>query len=652
MHSTMRQQAGLVVFALTAGLGCAAAAKAPLTRVLDVRQLGQKEAGARVPVRLQGVVTALSGYGNSFFLQDATAGISVDRTDRADVHVGDEVEIRGTSGAGLFAPTAQASVVSVLGSGSLPAPPRVTYGDMFGGAQDSQWIEVEGVVHSARLEKVFEHDALILNLEMGGGAVRVILQDFADLQYERFIDATMRLRGVASTSFNQKRQFVGLGMFVPDKRDAVVVQPSMADPFAAPAIPVRDALQFGQGQHRMKVAGVVTYQVPGHTLYVQDGNDGIRIESTSTGLVKPGERVEVVGFPVMGEYSPILKDSVFRVTGTGDPVWPRHVDAKDVIGQVSGFDSAPYDQQLVQLQGRVVESRRQGGQRAWLLRQGNAIFDAQLPLAGQTDRLSDLGSGSILSLTGICTVQTNSDRRPISFGILLRSEQDVVVLKQAPWWTPSRTLGVLVALAGAVILGVVWVVVLRKRVEQQTRIIRESEKSFRYLAEHDGLTGLLNRVAILSILDREVERARLMKTGVTIVLCDLDHFKCVNDSRGHLAGDAALCRFATALATNVRVDDYVGRYGGEEFLVVLTGIFAPQVQERLAVLHSRISNLTVFHQQTEFKITCSLGATFIPAGQLGVEVNLALAATDHALYQAKKSGRDCVVFQPLSREIA
>jgi diguanylate cyclase (GGDEF)-like protein len=193
---------------------------------------------------------------------------------------------------------------------------------------------------------------------------------------------------------------------------------------------------------------------------------------------------------------------------------------------------------------------------------------------------------------------------------------------------------------------------LRKRVEQQTRIIRESEKSFRYMAEHDGLTGLLNRVEILSILEREIERARQRKTGVTIVLCDIDHFKRVNDTRGHLAGDAALRRFATVLAASVRTDDFVGRYGGEEFLLVLTGIFAYQVEERLAVLHSRISNLTVFDQQTEFQITCSLGATFIPGGQCAVEGQLALGATDHALYQAKEAGRNRVVFQPLIREIA
>ena len=92
----------------------------------------------------------------------------------------------------------------------LPRARRVTYNDTFGGREDSQRIEVEGVVHSARLSKLFERDILLLNVELGGGEMRVLLQDFMGIDSNRLIDSTVRVRGVCSTSFNQKRQFVSV----------------------------------------------------------------------------------------------------------------------------------------------------------------------------------------------------------------------------------------------------------------------------------------------------------------------------------------------------------------------------------------------------------------------------------------------------------
>src|SRR5438034_354068 len=97
------------------------------------------------------------------------------------------------------------------------------------------------------------------------------------------------------------------------------------------------------------------------------------------------------------------------------------------------------------------------------------------------------------------------------------------------------------------------------------------QEKLRELALRDDLTGLWNRAAILGLLDRELARARRERRPVGVILADLDHFKRVNDSLGHLAGDRVLRQVAQRMLTSLRSYDTIGRYGGEEFLIVLPG---------------------------------------------------------------------------------
>ncbi len=618
----------------------------PLLQIAQVRNLSAEQAARSLPVKLTGVVTAMPGYKNSFFVQDGTAGISVDRTDTAEVRVGDRVELTGTSAPGLFAPIVLASHVQVIGQAPPPLAPRMTLGDLFGGMQDSQWIELKGVVHSARMSDLFGRPTLLLVMALDGGSVNLLIQDFSAIDRNRIIDSEIRVKGVCASSGNEKRQFVGSVLLVPNREDLYVEREAPKDPFAEEAKPLQDVLRFGQWQHRVKVAGVVTYQVPGQAIYLQDKNDGIRVQSQSTEIAVPGTRVEVVGFPAMAEYAPELEDGLFRITGHGPPAAPLPVNAGDVITMRDGANRAAYDQQLVAIQGNLIEDQIQGDRHVWFLRQGNTIFQARLVLSAAARQMRPISNGSRLLLTGICIIHVGSTLNPISFTILLRSPQDVAVLKEGTWWTANRALTLIAVLAGLTILVLVWVVLLRNRVEQQTRAIRESEGRFRYLSEHDGLTGLLNRNAILQALDRQLVLGIREKKTVTVVLADIDHFKLINDVHGHLAGDAALRRFAEAAFSSIRPYDSIGRYGGEEFLLVLIGIQTEQLEERLRTLHSNLSDLGVRCQQGEFRITCSLGAVFLPENSIGDAVTNrenTLAAADLALYKAKAAGRNRIV---------
>jgi len=223
-----------------------------------------------------------------------------------------------------------------------------------------------------------------------------------------------------------------------------------------------------------------------------------------------------------------------------------------------------------------------------------------------------------------------------------------------PWWRSSWFL----ALSSLVILlllaAVSWLYArhlkktsrqLERMVRERTRELEASREQLRIQATHDGLTGMLNRTAILRALSSEMDRARRENRTVVVALVDLDHFKRVNDAYGHMAGDEALRWFSAAVGTAIRPYDHAGRYGGEEFLLVLTEVPRESVEQRLTILHGSISNLNIQTSEFDFSIACSMGATvFDPScGPGSVESLLAIA--DDAMYAAKAQGRNRMILQ-------
>ena len=535
----------------------------------------------------------------------------------------------------------EASAVRVLGRAAEPRARSVAYADLIGGAQDSQRIEVTGVVHSARFGKAFDRDTLILGLDLGGAEVTVFLQDFSGMEPAKLVDATIRVRGVCGSDFNDRRQFTGAYVLVPSRRDIEVVQPAAEDPFALKAVPLRSALRFGQALHRIKIVGVVTWQDANHALYLQDGSDGIRILTAVRHLIPLGTRVEAVGFPAMGEYSPVLEEGIFRMVGEGTPTPAMRIDAASVLGRGDAFNTSKADGQLVQIEGTVVDRRVQGMETIITVRQGKEVFEAHLAGAEEGAGLG-LSAGSLVRFTGVCSVRTDAYRSPTSLVILLRSEADVVVLKKMSWWTPLHTVSVVCGVGEAVLIVALWMVILRHRVEDQTRTIRESEGRFRTLAHHDVLTGLPNRLMleerIVQCL-RDCERTKHFGAVFTI---DIDRFKQINDTYGHLTGDECLKIVAARLRGAVRHTDTIARTGGEEFTLVACSL---SNREGAAAIANQILSLfrdPVVVLGNEIAVTVSAGCALFPED--GLEAEALRRRSDQALYEAKRTGRNRIVF--------
>lgn len=182
---------------------------------------------------------------------------------------------------------------------------------------------------------------------------------------------------------------------------------------------------------------------------------------------------------------------------------------------------------------------------------------------------------------------------------------------------------------------------LKARLAVGRRIITFQEQLLE-TATRDALTGVWNRGAILGVLDRELTRARREGTPVGVVMADLDHFKQINDSFGHLVGDQVLRQAAQRMQGVLRPYDGVGRYGGEEFLVILPGCNAAATAELAERLRRCVANEPIVRECQEVAVTLSLGV----AASDGATVESAgaiLRAADEALYRAKRSGRNRVV---------
>jgi diguanylate cyclase len=176
--------------------------------------------------------------------------------------------------------------------------------------------------------------------------------------------------------------------------------------------------------------------------------------------------------------------------------------------------------------------------------------------------------------------------------------------------------------------------------QEKMELLRESNR-MRHHAEHDGLTGLWNHRVIVERLGEEMNRSVRDGTPLSVVMADVDHFKKVNDSFGHLAGDLVLKEIGTVFVRTLRPYDCVGRYGGEEFLLILPNCGMESALIRGEQLREAVQSARIMDGETMVQVTASFGvASAFPSHY---EAETVIRAVDAALYRAKSSGRNCVI---------
>jgi two-component system CheB/CheR fusion protein len=278
----------------------------------------------------------------------------------------------------------------------------------------------------------------------------------------RLIDARVAVRGACISEMNPRGQLSGITLNVPSLELIRLITPPPADPFSLATTPIEAVATFEPNRFtsRIRVQGMVTLAMPGGGFIIQDASGGMRVQTRQTDEVAIGDRLDVLGFPAITEFSPSLEDAIFRKGETGRT-------AEQVI--MYGTNS----EQIVEIHGRLLQSVPRSANPHLLLQDGQTMFAAEL--AGQSRRLEvpALQSGSILRLTGVCSIQGGERHEPETFRLLLRSAEDIYVAQAAPWWTLPHFFMLAGALVAAVAAALAWVALLRRQVRTQTQLIRQ-----------------------------------------------------------------------------------------------------------------------------------------------------------------------------------
>lgn len=672
-----------------------------LTTVASVRELGEHEANSALPVRLTGVVTYNDPDWKQMFLQDATGGMYIKYAGSpVALAQGERVTVIGITNAGDFAPVIIAPKFTLHGKAPLPRAVPLTAGEASSGSLDSQFVEVDGVVHPMKTDEDSQHPTF--ELFSAFGQIHV----YTDPAFSRYVgklqDATVRMRGVLGTLFNSRRQLVGYQLSVSSAEDFEVLLPASADPFREAAIPVGNLLRFSPRsdfRHRVKVKGTVT-MIGNGSFYMQDDSGGLEVQRDTRSL-RPADLVEAAGYVAPGGgYSPVMTDSTVNVLEHNAPVSANRVTSESVL-------QGQFDSQVITIDGRLLSVVDSFEGRSLVLQAGPVTFNAQLGSPEALPLPLQLQEGSVLRLTGVCSSQVDPNRlyqlkgQPsLGFRLLLRSNRDVEVLRAAPWWNIRHAFAALGFLFAVILSALVWVTILRRRVRGQTeallkakekadaighlaRVMQDvsvlndftervpvsggdeiaqlgvgfnkmldelnqrdlakmaAERKLRNLAVTDELTGLPNRRLLSDRLTQSLAIAKREQHIVAILYIDLDGFKLVNDTFGHTMGDVLLEQVAQRLRSRIRESDTLARIGGDEFTVLLTRLHAREeaTQVGRALLELLASEFDIDNH--EIRIGASIGISLFPDD--GTDGPNLLQQADSAMYAAKQNGRNQVM---------
>ena len=476
------QRIVLVALVTAAGAPSYPAADSPvLTKVAQIRALTQQEARSKHPIHLRGVITYRAPDYMVTFFQDETAGIFVFiESSDPRIAAGSLVEVDGNTAPGDFAPSIEYARIRLLGNAALPGPVSKTLEDLLSGREDSQWVETRGIVRSVAIENRLPPDMrpggpqLVLGIATGRNKFKARIKEFRhDVDYSYLIDSLVSVRGACGTLFNERRQLVGVQLFVPSLDQLKIEQAGPADPYALPPSPVSSLMQFTPSLasgRRIHVRGVVTLRKPGAYVFVQDGSGGVVVESKQATPAEPGDLVDAIGFPTGGQYAPILQDGDFRQSGERRRPPPLDLTAATVL-------SDDHDAEFVKINGTLLDQTTSGEFRILTMRLGGFTFTGRAEEKTMDDRVRSIRAGSRLQMLGVWSVETDEYRRPTAYRVLLRSAADIVVLDPAPWLSVRRVFAVAAVLAAVILLGSLWILSLRRRVEVKTEALRATLES-------------------------------------------------------------------------------------------------------------------------------------------------------------------------------
>jgi diguanylate cyclase (GGDEF)-like protein len=629
-----------------------------ITTAKEAHDLSASEATRGYPIHLRAVVTYFDPFLDArqivVFLHDATGGIFLSlQGDENHFPAGTLVDVKGVSGMGDFAPIIMRPHVTALGHSHLPTVALpVSLTRLLTGDEDGQWVQVEGIIHS-----VFETDHnIVMQVAMRDGLISATFPREDGRDYGHLVDSRVRINANAGPIFNGDGQMIGARLMSPGLSSVTILEPGPKDAFDLPLRSITSLSRYtsvAELPRRIHVRGRVTLLYPGSLICIRDAAHGLCARTAQQTALNVGEMADVIGFAEIGGNVPSLSDAIYRgEVSEGLGVFPVAAMMVTPLKALYG----KHDSELVRMEGQLIGRDLAAADLTLILASEGYVYSVVLPKSMVGADSDHWKNGSRLQVTGICSIQIDTRRTAResgaavreSFRILLRSPQDVVVLERPSWWTPAHTLVLLTILLTVTLSVLIWVVVLTRRLKQQTQLIRGSEEQFRHMAQHDSLTGLPSRLLLHDRLDAAFERAKRSGTGLALLMLDLDNFKHINDSLGHHVGDQALKIAANRIKGAVRGSDMVARISGDEFVVLITQLHQPHEAELVAAKIVAALSAPFHVGDREVPLSASVGVCTAFGG--GYDADSLLKSVDTAMYHAKSQGRNR--FQLYTAEMA
>ena len=442
-----------------------------LSSIKQIQDLPRSEARKQYPLRVKGVVTYYSHPETLLFIQDGEDGIYVNLMERPFAgRAGQQIEVIGLTEPGGVMNMIAPAQINLLDEQPMPEALSVSYNAAMTGMFDSRRVKARGVVQSASWSDNYLHLDLVVN----DGRFWCVVPAFQEAAASKpLVNAYVEVEGVCVLNLDRLQSPANVELRIQRLEDINVLQDPPTDAFSVHPVSIAQARGFlppPEGNHRVKIRGIVTFRSPGRELYVQESGSAICVKTDQTDPVDVGDEVEVTGFRSVEETGVCLKSAEYSVMRKGQSLPVAELRAAEVL-------NLEHRDRLVRVEGRLLHDIDPAAAPELALTDGRDFFTARLEPIESGRFWPGWRAQTRLRITGICLLRLDESHEPRAFRLLVRNPSDITVLERPPWFTTRRVFGLVIVLLMGVMASVGWIFALRARVAKQTELIRQRLES-------------------------------------------------------------------------------------------------------------------------------------------------------------------------------